>query len=297
MWSYVTRRFIAFQENIALTPIQVNDGITKFGGIVSTLNAVYRGHSSSTENGFLIGSWAKNTHIRPPRDVDMYYVLPNEVYHRFESYQAGTNKQSALLQEVKNKLLESYPTSTIRGDGPIVLADFYGSSVEVAPAFLYEASERSYLLCDTKNGGKYITTKPLHEVDAINYADAQHNDNLRPLIRMLKCWQANCNVDIRSFHLELLATEFLNQWSYSDRSTFFYDWMCRDFFAWMISKADGILITPGAHEIIWLGSIWKSRAESASSRAIKACAHEQADLIDAGDEWQKIFGADIPRSV
>jgi hypothetical protein len=113
MWSHVTSRFKAFSANLCLTVKQLQDGNTKFHGLVSTLNAAYRSHNSTTENGFMIGSWAKDTCIRPPRDVDMYYVLPYSVYQRFQAYAPGANKQSALLQEVKGKILASYPTSSI----------------------------------------------------------------------------------------------------------------------------------------------------------------------------------------
>jgi hypothetical protein len=295
-WAHVIDRFKGFQANLALTDRQRQDGITKFKGLVSCLNLAYRGHNSQTENAFLIGSWAKDTCIRPPRDVDLYYVLPNEVYARYERYAPGANKQSALLQEVKAKLLASYTTSVIRGDGPIVLADFHGSTVELAPAFLWNPVERSYIVCDTKSGGKYLKTMPFDEIDAVNFADERCNKNARPLIRMLKCWQANCNVDIKSFYLELLAIEFLGQWAYNGGGTYYYDWMCRDFFQWMISKVNGLLLAPGTYDILWLGDAWKTRAESACARAVKACDFERDNhMLAAGDEWQKIFGTDIPR--
>lgn len=297
-WVYVIDRFNAFQASLAMTDNQRRDGITKFNGLVACLNAAYRGNNSKTENGFLIGSWAKDTCIRPPRDVDMYYLLPIEVYNRFAQYAPGMNKQSSLLQEVKGKLLATYPRSVIRGDGPIVLADFHGATVEIAPAFLLNEKDQSYYVCDTKNGGRYLTTKPFHEVAAINSADNQSNGNARPLIRMLKCWQASCNVPIKSFFLELLAIEFLKTWKYNDGGIFYYDWMCRDFFKWMISQANGMVLAPGTFDIIWLGDDWKTRAVAACVRATKACDFEKVnDMVAAGDEWQKIFGADIPRNV
>lgn len=297
-WKYVTARFTAFQANLSITDRQRSDAITKFEGLTSALNAAYRGHNSNSENAFKIGSWAKDTHIRPPRDVDMYYILPIEVFHRFEAYAPGVNKQSALLQEVKGKLLTSYPNSVIRGDGPVVLADFHGWTVEIVPAFSWDPNELSYAVCDTKNGGRYLKTMPWHEVATIENAETRANNNVRPLIRMLKCWQANCNVPIRSFYLELLAIEFLDSWMYRDRSVFYYDWMCRDFFEWMIGRADGFLVSPGTRDVMALGNAWKSRAETAATRASKAESLEcKSSMLEAGDEWQKIFGSDIPRNV
>jgi len=273
----------------------VADALTKFKGIATCLNWAYRGMGSPTDNAFLIGGWAKETAIRPPRDVDMYYLLPTEVYARYEGYGAGVNKQSTLLQEVKRKLLASYPRSGIKGDGPVVVADFHGWTVEIVPAFRWNNGEGSYIVCDTKNGGSYIKTMPHDEVDYINAADKRNNNNARPLIRMLKCWQANCNVPIKSFHLELLAVAFLDQWQHRDQGVIYYDYMCRDFFKWVLTRVNGLLLTPGTFDINWLGDAWKSRAESAYSRAAKACQYEHDDMpYSAGDEWQKIFGNDIP---
>lgn len=295
-WPFVTKRFIAFMDNLALTDAQVADGITKFKGVVKTLNQAYWNSDSETEHAFYIGSWAKKTRIRPPRDVDLYFVLPIDVYNRFEQYKV--NKQSALLQEVKGKLLASYPLSNIKGDGPVVLAGFWTFNVEIVPAFVCDANDRSYYVCDTKDGGKYKTTKPLHEVDAIEWADQRNNSNVRRLVQMLKCWQAYCSVPLKSFYLELIATDFLDQWAYKDRSYFYYDWMCRDFFAWLITKANSFLIAPGTYEIMWIGDVWKSKAESAYNRTVKACEHEYYGREgDAGDEWQKVFGTDIPKWV
>ena len=69
---------------------------------------MHYGTNSETDHAFYIGSWAKNTRVRPPRDVDLYSLLPSHIYHRFEQYTPGANKQSALLQEVKSKLAATY---------------------------------------------------------------------------------------------------------------------------------------------------------------------------------------------
>lgn len=292
-WIYVIARFKEFLQNLELTTEQDEDGRTKYAGVVSCLNDAYYGTSSNSENSFLIGSWAKGTRVRPPRDVDMYFVLPFSVYQKFETY--ANNKQSALLQEVRSKLLTKYPSSSIKGDGPIVLAAFVSYNVEVVPAFLLDNG--GYWICDTKDGGRYKANRPLAEIEAIDAADIRNGRNVRPLIRMLKCWQTECGVPIKSFLLELMAVEFLDQWTYRLYGLFFYDWMCRDFFKWMVGQAGGYKLSLTG-ELLALGDSWKSRAESAFSRATKACEWEMGNYeYLAGDEWQKIFGTYIPWSV
>ena len=293
-WRYVTRRFTQFLSNIELTTNQITDGQRKCRGVIACLNWAYYGHGSETENAFLIGSWAKGTRVRPPRDVDLYFLLPAAVYHRFDTYQGY--RQSALLQEVKGKLLTKYPGSDIKGDGPVVLAAFESYSIEIVPAFAL-TEEHAYFVCDTKDGGAYKKTRPWDEAVAINTADQRNANNVRPLIRMLKVWQDWCSVPIKSFYLELLAIEFLDQCAWRHQDHFYYDWICRDFFEWMVKKANTYLVAPNMSELFWLGNDWQSKAESAYRRANLACGFERENAMnDAGEMWQMIFGSNIPRN-
>jgi hypothetical protein len=53
---------------------------------------------------------------------------------------------------------------------------------------------------------------------------------------------------------------------------------------------------PGTFESIALGNAWQSRAATAYHCAVKACEYEYTNrVVEAGDEWQKIFGTDVPR--
>ncbi len=88
-----------------------NDGRTKAGGVLSSLKRHYYGEGSQAKPGILVGSWGKETAGRPPRGVDMYFELPSDVYYRFERHLG--NRQSALLQEVKNIVGETYPSTKI----------------------------------------------------------------------------------------------------------------------------------------------------------------------------------------
>lgn len=74
--------------------------------------------------------------------------------------------------------------------------------------------------------------------------------------------------------------------------------MARDFLDFFVKKSGAYLFAPGTNELMNVGTGWKSKAESALGRAIKACEHEAANLpYSAGEEWQKIFGTDIPKGV
>jgi hypothetical protein len=291
-WIAVRQRFQQFHNNLLLTSRQSADGMIKCNGVVGCLNRHYHGLTSDTDNSFLIGSWGKQTAMRPPRDVDLYFTLPVSVFRRFQGY--IWNRQSALLQEVKDILAETYPGTDMRGDGQVVVVRFESYNVEVVPAFLLKNGR--YWICDTNQGGRYKETDPWSEINHINSVDQSANSNLRPLIRMLKAWQEYCTVEIKPFQLELLAAAFLAQCPWRVYDYFWFDWITRDFFAYLYHRANTYVVVPGTQEEIFIGAAWQSRAESAYWRAVKACEHDKYNRVEAaGDEWQKIFGVQIPR--
>ena len=293
-WIAVRPRFTQFNNELFLTPLQQADGITKSGGVVGCLNRHYYGSDSRSDHRFFIGSSGKNTAGRPPRDVDLYFLLPVEVYHRFQGHM--WNRQSALLQEVKDVIAETYPDTDMSGDGQIVLVRFGSYSVEVVPAFLL--TNGNYWVCDTSNSGRYKETNPWAEVNYIEGVDQATNRNLRPLIRMTKAWQGCCSVPLKSFQLELIAADFLAQSPWRLQDFFWFDWISRDFFLFLYWKANTRITVPGSSGVIYLSNEWQSRALSAYRRAEKACEHERDNQIaQAGDEWQKIFGPQIPRAL
>ncbi len=98
--------------------------------------------------------------------------------------------------------------------------------------------------------------------------------------------------------MELLVISFLDQWPHRNQSYFYYDWMCRDFFAWLTWQRNAVLFVESTSEYMNIGEDWLSRTQSAFSRAFKACElEEKNDMLAAGDEWQKIFGTHIAKSV
>jgi hypothetical protein len=255
------------------------------------LNTKYWSSNSETDNSFYVGSWGKYTRVRPPRDVDVLFKLPKSVYDRFQ-LRAG-NKQSQLLQEVKDVLKASFPKTDVRGDGPVIKVPFQSFAVELVPAFLL--TNGRYNIPITTNGGSYKEFDPDAEYEAVKTSNTKTNENTRELIRMMKCWQGYCSVPLKSFWIEMLAVEFLNAWEYAGKSRTYYDWMVRDFLKFLVNKSSGYVFVPGTYELIMLGDDWKSRTETAHGRAVKACEYESAnDSVMAGIEWQKLFGDDMP---
>lgn len=291
MWAGVTSRFRAFSQTVLLTDDQIEDGRTKTRGITSALNAAYWGHGSPEYNSFWVGSWGKTTQARPPRDVDVFFVLPDSDWTRVGQLQG--NKQSQLLQEVKRVLQGTYPQTEMRGDGQVVVVAFNTIIVEVLPVF--RRADGKFIFADSNNGGQWHVADPSAEINYIENGDILTSRYLRPAIRMLKIWKRECNVVLKSYLLEILITDYLSGWAHRHNGFFYFDWLMRDFFEFLIGRANTWLTVADGNQV-WLGEDWRTQAESAYARAVRACDCERANLIAAaGDEWQKIFGAWIQK--
>ncbi|MGY4176781.1 hypothetical protein ACVIHH_002072 [Bradyrhizobium sp. USDA 4518] len=290
-WYYVVPRFTRFLSNLTVSDKHRETGLKKFNNVVASLNRRYYDHSSETLNGIVIGSWGKFTQINPPRDVDALFLLPDHVYHRFQ--QRVGNRQSQLLQEVKEALLVTYPRTDMHADRHVVVVPFDAVMVEVAVGF--RCTDGSIIVCDSKGDGRYVTSTALAEASDLDLSDRAWSGNTRALVRMIKCWQDNCNVPLKSFMIERLAQDFLLTWKWHDRGLFFYDWMVRDFFDYLIKQANSYLIMPGG-ETVHLGADWLSRAQTAHRNALNACENEYSNYQWlAGEDWQKVFGTQIPQ--
>jgi hypothetical protein len=295
MWIGVRQRFRRFHEDLTLTSEQVGDGMTKQLGVRQSLQRAYYDQSTDNPPGFIVGSWGKGTAIRPPTDVDIFFELPVEVYHRINSNNG--NVQSQLLQEVRGHLVRTYPQTAMRGDGQVVTVGFNTIAVEVVPAFRYDDQGRFYMP-NTNDGGSWKLVDPVAEIATIESVDRASVGNTRILARMLKTWKRECGVPLKSFQVELLVADFMTNYAYREHDYYWYDWFLRDFFIYLCGRAWTNIVVPGTLEVINLGNEWHSRAVSARDRALKACEYEYNDwTVLAGEEWQKIFGSRIPIQV
>jgi hypothetical protein len=293
-WLYVARRFETLQANLALQPAAIEDANIKARGVIKSLNRFFR-DESIVGDCVVAGSWGKNTAIHPPTDIDLCFILPVEIYHRFNAYSG--NKQSQLLNHVKDVLNATYPQTAIRQDGQVVVVGFNSITVEVVPSF--PAADRGLITCDTNNGGRWKRVDPQAEIGIIDQSDNVLQGNHRKVVRVFKQWKRHCNVPIKSFHLEQLIGETLPRLSLGSNDEFWFDWIVRDVLAHMIARAGGGFFMPGCiNEWIDLGDAWKSKAETAYQRALQACEFERENMdLSAGNEWQKMLGTVIPEMV
>src|SRR5271165_4697915 len=224
--------------------IQVQDGgtiSTRYKAITRRLNTDFWTTTSDTAHSLYAGSYGRNTAIKGFSDLDMIFQLPNSLFEQYNSY-AG-NGQSALLQAVKRSIEKTYSTTSIRADGQVILVPFNdGITFEVVPAFINTAN--TYTYPDANDGGRWKTTNPKPEIDAIRTRNTACNGNLVPLCRMMR----------------------------------YYDFMCRDFFRWMAGQDDKqeYWNAPGSGQYVYGKELFQYKAKRCYNISLEAIAHEMA---------------------
>jgi len=153
---------------------------------------------------FLIGSYVKQTQIRPTTDIDIFIVLDSS-YWIDQEIQTPRKLFLLLLRNLRH----TYPRTAIRKDGQAIKINFRDMfTVDVVPAF--KSSEDSYIIPNQKTQS-WISCNPKSHIDFLTDINNKMRMTLKPLIKMIKCWGVRHEVKIKSFHLELLvASSMLN---------------------------------------------------------------------------------------
>jgi SMODS domain-containing protein len=301
MWSYVTKHFQDFLNNIELSPEDHKDALGKAKRIGECLHRKYYQGEFNPNNVLLVGSYGKRTAMRLSTDIDMLYFLPHDEFYRFNSYASGG--QSALLQEIKSVLAERFSTTEkIKADGQVVQVNYDSYKFEVVPAF--RDSEGIYI-CHTGNGGSWKKIDPSAELDAIDSADAISRGSARPLIKYFKAWKSYKNVEINSIAIEIVVCDYFLNHPYLHRwlieigrnksPLWWHDWFVADCFKHLNGFSHASI--PGTGEIIPIGNCWITKASTANEIGGKACEYEKNDsLYSAENQWRQIFGSKFPQT-
>ncbi len=279
--------------------IQVKDGVTisiRYKNITRRLNTDFWNTASDTSHSLYVGSYGRNTAIQGFSDLDMVFELPSFLYHQYDAY--VVNGQSALLQAVRSSMQHTYSTSSVGADGQVIVVSFQdGITFEVVPVFINQAG--SYTYPNANNGGKWYTTNPRPEIQAIRERNAACNGNLIPLCRMIRSWKQKWSVPISGLLVDTLAYQFIEYYEYRDKSFLYYDFMCRDFFKWMSEQNESqeYWKAPGSGQYVYGKGLFQYKAKRCYNIALEAVAHENAtpkQEWSAKQKWRDIFGTTFP---
>jgi len=279
--------------------ICVRDGDTissRYKTITHRLNTDFWSTTSDISHSLYVGSYGRNTAIQGFSDLDMIFQLPYSMYEKYNGYSG--NGQSALLQAVKYSIEKTYSTTNIRGDGQVIQIPFTdGIIFEVVPCFINQ--DESYTYPDANQGGCWRTTNPKPEIAAISARNNACNSNLVPLCRMMRAWKRKWDVPIGGLLVDTLAYQFIDGWQYKDKSYFYYDYMCRDFFSFMAGQNNEqeYWRAPGSGQNVYGKGLFQYKAKRCYNISLEAIAHETANPKQewsAKQKWRDIFGTEFP---
>lgn len=282
--------FEQFRRNLA---VKNADAISKsYRQVTEKLNDKYYDYESSSKNCRQVGSYGRNTAVDGVSDLDMVFLLPWDVYYRFQKYE--NNKQSSLLGEVRAALKEKFPNRTVRAQQQVVSIDFSDYIVEVVPAFLNK--DGSYTYPDANNGGAWRVCNPVAEIDEINELHKLKNHNLKRLCKMVRAWKNDHGVPMKGMLIDTLCYQFFNNTIKYDTKTYSsYGEMTKDFFAYIVSidQEKEEWRAPGSGSIVTNSGNFHPKAKKALRRLQEALDNPES----AHEKWSIVFGEHFPEYI
>ena len=274
------------------------DGISKrYKAITQRLNTDFWTTTSDSAHSLYVGSYGRNTAIHGFSDLDMVFELPSSLYFQYDKHQG--NGQSALLQAVRISMQQTYSTSAVGADGQVVVVHFKdGMTFEVVPVFTNKSG--SYTFPNANDGGSWKTTNPRPEIEAIRARNVECNHNLVPLCRMMRAWKNKWSVPIGGLLIDTLAYQFIENYDHRDKSYIYYDYMCRDFFAYMADQSadQDYWKAPGSGQRVYGGKgQFQYKATRCYNIALQAIEHETSEPKQewsAQQKWRDIFSTPFP---
>ncbi|AWN16175.1 nucleotidyltransferase [Salinisphaera sp. LB1] len=277
--------FKQFLGNLAVDNAQtISD---RYGEITSALNKTFRDTESKTANTLQVGSYGRYTAIKGISDLDMLYIMPK---CKWGQYKDGG--QSKLLSDAAAAIRARYPSTTVKIDRLVVQALYSNFRVEAQPVF--EQEDGSFKYPDTYNGGAWKITKPREEIRAISEFDTQKNKNLRRLCKMARAWKNKHGVGIGGLLIDTLVHNFLkSSGDYDERSYLYYDYMSRDFFAYLkeLPKQD-YFAALGSGQRVKVKKNFQRKAKKAHELCLKAIEAEGNN--NRNDKWRAVYGRLFP---
>ena len=173
-----------------------------------------------SDNCYIVGSVGRGTAIAKTSDFDCIFKLPQTVYDRFNKHSG--NGQSKLLQEVKEVIAQTYPSTKIKGDGQVVSITFTACPagiIELVPAF--EQYNGDFKYPNTNNGGSWKITKPTPEITECCRLSDETNGHFINFCMLLRKWKNTNGFAFKGLLIDTMVSDYLedegiSSFGYSD---------------------------------------------------------------------------------
>lgn len=286
----ILESFKTFKVNVEITNLQTETVSTRQQNVREAVR-----NGLDVLDSFLTGSYSRHTLIAPLKqaDIDVMVILDSKYFHHYNNKNGG---QAGLLDLLKRVLKKTYPTTPdISRNGQAVTIQFTDFAVDVVPAFNRQGG--GYLIPNSITQS-WLSTDPKQHVQIWSTANQTHAGNFVPLLKMLKAWNLSTNSFLRSFHLETMGLQILNNVTISDfpsGSRYVFD-KGREY----VTKKNPDPAGYGDDVGAYLNTDDKikdavSRFETAYTRAIKAeDLAKRGQISEAVKMWRMVFGDYFP---
>ncbi|MCI0560534.1 MAG: hypothetical protein MN733_18765 [Nitrososphaera sp.] len=286
----IIESFKTFRSNLEITDLQAATVSTRQQNVRAAVE-----NGLTVSDSFLSGSYSRQTLIAPLKqaDIDIVVVLDPKYFHNYNGQNGG---QAGLLDLLKRVLKKTYPTTPdISRNGQAVTIQFTDFVVDVVPAFNRQGG--GYLIPNSITQA-WLSTDPKKHVEIWSATNQSHNADLVPLMKMLKAWNRATSMFLRSFHLETMVLQILNNVTISDfpsGARYFFD-KGKDY----VTKKNPDPAGYGDDVGGYLNTEERvknavSRFATAHSRALKAEDLARRDNVaDAVNVWRMVFGDYFP---
>jgi hypothetical protein len=226
-------------------------------------------------------------------DIDVFIVLDPKYFSHYNSQNGGP---AGLLDFTKRTLLKTYTrTPDISRDGQAVTIRFNDFVVDVVVGF--NRTGGGYIMANAVNN-RWLETDPKKHVAIMSAANKAHSGSLVPLVKMIKGWNKSHGAFFRSFHIEVLALEILNNVRITD-----FPSGVRFFFDRARSVVSGKNLDPAGYGDD-VGSYINSPTKVAEAVSLLQTAHNQSlraeqlavrgDIRGSIEAWSKLFSNYFP---
>ena len=194
--------FLEFINSISLKDDEkINEHIKS---VIKKLNKFYYDLNSDYDNMLVVGSLGRKTYVTLSSDVDLLFILPNDLYEKYDSRK--NNGQSDLLSDVRKVLLERFSRTEIGSDGQVVDIQFDDCLVELVPCFAEE--DGSFTYADTNSGGSWKNTKPRLEIDECEEFSKSYIQ-FRDICKIIRGWKHENGVKINGLLIDTFVYNYL----------------------------------------------------------------------------------------
>lgn len=238
---------------------------------------------------FRSGSFGHGTSLSNISDIDFFAVFPTAKLKE---------NSSRSLTAVKESLAARFPNTGVYVDSPAVVVPFADGLQchEIIPVD-FVRSENGYNVYDIPDRkGAWMKSSPTAHNSWVNETNNEFGGKLKQLIRLVKYWNHEMSVGLRSFYIELRVTEYAKS-----ESSIIYKFDVKGALNHFSKKGLAGMQDPQGvsgyvypcSDAIKTGAL--SKVNTALIRATKARELEDdGDVRSAYDWWDKVFGGKFP---